>query len=58
MSEAHLQRYLHEFDFRYNNRMALGIDDAERATRAIQGAAGKRLPYRQPRSQAQATGTA
>ena len=49
VSEAHLQRYLHEFDFRYNNRVALGVDDAERATRAIQGAAGKRLMYRQPR---------
>jgi hypothetical protein len=57
-SEAHLQRYLHEFDFRYNNRVALGIDDVERATRAIQGAAGKRLTYRQPRSQAQASGAA
>jgi ISXO2-like transposase domain len=53
VSEAHLQRYLHEFDFRYNNRVALGIDDAERATRAIQGAAGKRLTYRQPRNQTQ-----
>jgi hypothetical protein len=52
VSEAHLQRYLHEFDFRYNNRVALGIDDAERATRAIQGAAGKRLLYRQPHIEA------
>jgi hypothetical protein len=51
VSEAHLQRYLHEFDFRYNNRVALGVDDAERATRAIQGAAGKRLLYRQPRTE-------
>ena len=32
VSEAHLQRYLNEYDFRYNNRVALGIDDAERAT--------------------------
>jgi len=58
VSEAHLQRYLHEFDFRYNNRVALGIDDAERATRAIQGATGKRLTYRQPRSQAEEAGAA
>ena len=58
VSEAHLQRYLHEFDFRYNNRVALGIDDAERATRAIQGVAGKRLTYRQPRSQAEEAGAA
>ncbi|MBM3527676.1 MAG: IS1595 family transposase [Alphaproteobacteria bacterium] len=43
----HLQRYLDEFDFRYNNRIALGVGDAERALRAIKGAAGKRLTYRQ-----------
>src|ERR1700726_1956010 len=58
VSEAHLQRYLHEFDFRYNNRVALGINDAERATRAIQGATGKRLTYRQPRDQAEEAGAA
>ena len=48
--EQHLQRYLDEFDFRYSNRIALGVGDAERALRAIKGAAGKRLTYRQPRS--------
>src|SRR5271155_6035003 len=57
VSEAHLQKYLHEFDFRYNNRVALGISDTERATRAIQGATGKRLTYRQPR-QAKEAGAA
>jgi len=46
----HLQRYLDEFDFRYSNRMALGVGDAERTRRAIKGAHGKRLTYRQPRS--------
>jgi hypothetical protein len=46
----HLQRYLTEFDFRYSNRIALGVDDTERAFRAIKGAAGKRLTYQQPRS--------
>jgi transposase-like protein len=46
----HLQRYLDEFDFRYSNRAALGVGDAERALRAIKGAEGKRLTYRQPRS--------
>jgi transposase-like protein len=46
--EQHLQRYLHEFDFRYSNRMALGVNDTERTHRAIKGAAGKRLTYRQP----------
>jgi transposase-like protein len=48
--EQHLQRYLDEFDFRYSNRSALGVGDAERALRAIKGAEGKRLTYRQPRS--------
>jgi hypothetical protein len=52
--EQHLQRYLEEFDFRYSNRVALGVDDAERALRAIKGAAGKRLTYRYPRSAQQA----
>ena len=47
-SEAHLQRYLYEFDFRYSNRAALLVDDCERTTRAIKGAEGKRLQYRQP----------
>ena len=47
-SEKHLQRYLNEFDFRYSNRATLGVDDTERAERAIKGAAGRRLTYRQP----------
>jgi len=46
--EKHLHRYLAEFDFRYNNRIALGVDDAERTARIIRGAAGKRLMYRRP----------
>jgi hypothetical protein len=46
VSEAHLQRYLAEFDFRYSNRAKLGVSDGERAARAIQGAQGKRLTYR------------
>jgi hypothetical protein len=46
VSEAHLHRYLAEFDFRHNNRMALGIDDVERANRALRGVVGKRLSYR------------
>jgi transposase-like protein len=45
-SEAHLDRYLSEFDFRYSNRAALNVDDCERTTRAIKGAEGKRLQYR------------
>jgi transposase-like protein len=45
MSEAHLKRYLYEFDFRYSNRSALGCEDLERANRALLGAKGKRLTY-------------
>jgi transposase-like protein len=48
--EKHLHRYLSEFDFRYSNRVALGVDDKERARRAVTGAAGKRLTYKQPGS--------
>jgi transposase-like protein len=44
--EKHLHRYLNEFDFRYSNRVALGVDDVERAERALKGAVGKRLTYR------------
>lgn len=44
--EKHLHRYLAEFDFRYNNRVALGVHDETRAVNAIKGAKGKRLTYR------------
>jgi transposase-like protein len=44
--EKHLHRYLAEYDFRYNHRSALGIEDGERAALAIKGADGKRLTYR------------
>ncbi len=49
VSAEHLKRYLGEFDFRYNERAALGVEDSERATKAIKGAVGKRLTYKQPR---------
>ena len=45
VSEAHLHRYLAEFDFRYNNRTANGVNDAERTRRALLGTVGKRLRY-------------
>ena len=48
VSEAHLHRYLAEFDFRYNNRSGLGCEDTERARRAVAGIAGRRLTYNQP----------
>ena len=54
VSEAHLHRYAAEFDFRYNRREAVGIDDSARAGAAIKGVAGKRLTYRQPIGQANA----
>jgi ISXO2-like transposase domain len=54
ISEAHLHRYLAEFDFRYSHRVKLGFDDTERARLAIRGAAGKRLTYRQPNREAHA----
>ena len=44
--EKHLHRYLNEFDFRYSNRVALGVNDTDRAERALRGATGKRLKYR------------
>lgn len=44
--EAHLHRYLAEFDFRYNRRSALGIEDRERSEDILRGAIGKRLTYR------------
>jgi hypothetical protein len=45
--EKHLHRYLAEYDFRYNHRIALGIDDADRVLTAIRAAGGKRLTYQQ-----------
>lgn len=45
-AEKHLHRYLAEFDFRYNNRVALGVNDEDRANRMVKGVVGKRLTYR------------
>ncbi len=47
VSPEHLKRYLGEFDFRHNERIALGVNDTERTAKAIKGAAGKRLTYQQ-----------
>jgi transposase-like protein len=44
--EKHLHRYVAEFEFRYNNRIALGVDDCGRAHAALLGVKGKRLTYR------------
>jgi len=50
-SEAHLHRYLAEYDFRYSNREAVGVNDVARTVNALKGAKGKRLTYRGPHSQ-------
>ncbi len=47
-SEKHLHRYLAEFDFRYSNRAAKGVDDRARANLALAGIVGKRLTYARP----------
>lgn len=47
--ERHLHRYLAEFDFRYNNRSALGVGDNARTVAALKGVSGKRLTYQQAR---------
>lgn len=44
-SKKHLHRYLAEFDFRYTNRSATGIEDTERADNILKGVIGKRLTY-------------
>lgn len=46
----HLQRYLREFDFRYTNRSALGVNDDARCDLALRGISGKRLTYRRTAS--------
>jgi hypothetical protein len=43
--EKHLHRYLAEFDFRYSNRVRLGVNDVERTERVLKGITGKRLTY-------------
>lgn len=46
VSQQHLKRYLCEFDFRYNERSALGVEDEERTCKVLSGIVGKRLTYR------------
>jgi transposase-like protein len=45
ISEAHLSRYLAEWDYKWNTRKMI---DGERAAIVLKGAEGKRLTYRQP----------
>ena len=56
-AEKHLHRYVSEFDFRYNNRAKLGIDDEQRTAELVKGVVGKRLTYRTPHSRADRQGT-
>lgn len=51
VSATHLKRYVGEFDFRYNERSALGVDDMGRFTKSVGGIVGKRLTYRRTDSQ-------
>lgn len=53
-SRKHLNRYATEFDFRYSNRAALGIDDNMRCEKAIKGTVGRRLTYHPPKQPARA----
>ena len=46
VSEAHLHRYLAEFDFRYSYRVKTGYDDHARMAKLLAGIVGKRLTYR------------
>jgi transposase-like protein len=46
--EQHLHRYLAEFEFRYNTRIANGFDDRSRAREGLKGIVGKRLTYARP----------
>ena len=48
VSEAHLSRYLDEFDFRYSNRSGLGVSDEQRTNMMLNATTGKRLTYRRP----------
>jgi transposase-like protein len=50
VDEKHLDRYLAEFDFRFNHRIKMGFDDEARADRALVGVTGKRLTYATPSS--------
>jgi len=45
-SDVHLHRYLCEFDFHYNHRSALGIEDEAHTLAALKGIEGRRLTYR------------
>lgn len=43
--KQHLHRYVAEFEFRYNNRSANGVEDSDRTKVTLRGTVGKRLTY-------------
>ena len=45
-AKKHLHRYAAEFEFRYNNRSANGVEEAEHVALALMRAAGRRLIYK------------
>lgn len=67
VSPQHLQRYVQEFDFRYNHRqvkvktddgwMLVGPNDQERTVALLKRISGKRLTYRRSNGPSQATTT-
>jgi hypothetical protein len=57
VSQQHLKRYLCEFDFRYNERSVLGVNDDQRLAKAAVGINGKHLTYRRTRGQSEAEET-
>ena len=46
VSPRHLKRYVGEFDFRFNNRAGLDVDDMVRTEKVAKGCSGQRLTYR------------
>ncbi len=54
VSAQHLKRYVGEFDYRYNTRVALGYSDADRFNESLPGIVGKRLTYRRTNQRAEA----
>jgi transposase-like protein len=54
VSPTHLKRYVGEFDFRYNTRIALGYSDMDRTEKLARGTVGKRLTYQRTRQQPEA----
>ena len=46
VGKHHLHSYLSEFDYRFNTRSRLGVNDQQRAKGIVRAAVGKRLTYK------------